>query len=179
MSNVVIVSGSPASGKTTLCSALAASRDDGVHLVSDAFYEFIPHRVDPTTPESWHQNSVIMQALASSALAYAQGGYAVYLDGVIGPWFLPVFRPLLESAVATHYIVLSVSEAKARARARRRQGEGLSPVVAAMQPSFMELGPLSRHAVDVEDRSKDEILAEVCAGLESGAFALDWSKVEA
>ena len=178
MSNVVIVSGSPGSGKTTLCESLAASRQDGVHLASDFFYEFLSHRLDPTTPESHRQNTVIIRAVASAALAYAKGGYEVYLDGVIGPWFLPEFRPFLEPAVATHYVVLKASLGEANARVRGREGPGLSPIVGAMQPKFMDLGPLSRHAVDAENRSKDELLSEVSAGLESGAFALDWSKVE-
>ena len=178
MSGVVIVSGSPGSGKTTLCEALAERREDGVHMVSDAFHEFIAHRIDPTTPESKHQNTVIMRALASSALVYAKGGYTVYLDGVIGPWFLPEFRPVLEFEVVSHYVVLQASEVQARARARERQGPGLSPIVGAMQPKFMDLGPLAPHGVDTEDRSEGEVLAAVSAGLDAGAFALDWSKVD-
>ena len=179
MGSIVIVSGPPGSGKTTLCRALAARHDEGVHLVSDRFYEFIAHSVDPATPESHHQNTIVTRAVASAALAYAKGGYTVYLDGVIGPWFLPEFRRVLESETATHYVVLEVSLASASARVRERQGPGLSPIVEAMHPKFMDLGPLAHHAAPAEDRSKDEILSAVSAGLEAGSFALDWAKVGA
>jgi len=177
MGSVVIVSGPPASGKTTLCRALAAGCPNGVHLDSDRFYDFIAHRVDPTSGESHHQNTIIIRAVASAALAYAKGGYTVFLDGVIGPWFLPEFRPVLESEVPTQYVVLKVSAARARARARERQGPGMSPTVDAMQPKFLDLGALEQHAVDAEERGKSEIEAEVSAGVDSGAFALDWTRV--
>ena len=64
--SVVIVTGCPGSGKTTLCRSLAQADLKGVHVVSDTFYEFIDHSKDPTTPESRQQNTVIMHALASS-----------------------------------------------------------------------------------------------------------------
>ena len=177
MGSVVIVSGPPASGKTTLCRALAAGCPNGVHLESDRFHDFIPHRVDPASEDSHHQNTIIIRAVANAALAYAKGGYTVFLDGVIGPWFLPEFRPVLESEVPTQYVVLKISAAQARVRARERQGPGMSPTVDAMQPKFLDLGPFERHAVDAEERGKGEIEAEVSAGIESGAFALDWSRV--
>lgn len=56
-------------------------------------------------------------------------------------------------------------------------GPGMSPTVEAMQPKFLELGAFEQHAVDAEERSKGEIEAEVSAGIESGAFALDWTRV--
>ena len=179
MQSVVIVSGCPGSGKTTLCRALAAADSNGLHLVSDTFYEFIQHRIDPAKPESRHQNAVIMQALARSAQSFAEGGYTVYLDGVVGPWFLHVFRPSLEPDTPTHYVVLQASAVEARARVRSRQGEGLSPTVLQMQRQFADLGPLGHHAVETAGRSEGEVFAAVSEALASGALELDWSLVEA
>ena len=64
MSSVVIFTESPGSGKTTICRALAAESPQGLHLVSDTYYKFIAHRLDPAQPESKHQNTVVMHALA-------------------------------------------------------------------------------------------------------------------
>ena len=175
--SVVIVTGSPGTGKTTLCRALAAAEPQGLHLVSDVFYDFIAHRVDPSKPESQHQNTVVMQALAQAVRTFADGGYTVFLDGIFGPWFLPVLRPLLEPAAPTHYVVLQVPVTEAHARVRERQGSGLSPTVAQMHRQFSELGPLSKHRLDVGGASEAEAFAQASRAIASGAVALDWSLV--
>ena len=179
MTSVVIVSGCPGSGKTTVCRALASADPCGLHLVSDVFYEFISHAKDPTTVESYHQNTVVMEALASAASSFARGGYTVYLDGVIGPWFLHVFRPHLEPNVSTSYVVLQLSEVEARARVRRRQGSGLSRTVTQMHRQLSELGPLANHALDTGDRCESEVVEALSERLARGQLILNWSLVAA
>ncbi len=176
MNSVVLVSGCPGSGKTTLSRALAEAQPTGLHLVSDQFYDFIPHRVDPTTRQSDAQNRTIMRAVAAASAQFAKGGYAVYLDGVIGPWFLPEFRPHLESTT-THYVVLRVLDSQALHRVRERQGEGLSPIVRQMHRQFAELGSFERHAIDTTKSSPSEIVDHVSQLLRAGRLELDWSEV--
>jgi predicted kinase len=179
MTSVVIVTGSPGSGKTTIGRALAAESPQGLHLVSDTYYEFIAHRLDPTQPESQHQNTVVMHALASSVRAFADGGYRVYLDGVIGPWFLALFQPYLERLSSVQYVVLQVPESDALMRVRSREGRGLSPHVTQMHGALSNLGPLAKHAVDVGGMGESESLEKVRSALASGLLELDWSLVVA
>jgi predicted kinase len=143
MAPIVIVSGCPGSGKTTLARALSDADGRGVHIVSDLFYAFPSAPIDPTRPDSHAQNGVIMSALARAAGAFAEGGYRVFLDGVIGPWFLPVLREELRSPSALAYLVLRVSEAEALRRVRARDGAGASARVRHMHAAFEQLGPLS------------------------------------
>jgi predicted kinase len=172
MTPIVIVSGCPGSGKTTLSESLARSFPQGLHLVSDVFYGFPASPIDPTATESQHQNTVIMRALGCAARAFAEGGYQVVLDGVIGPWFLPTLAEEIGDAVSVAYVVLQVSEAEALGRVRERQGPGASATVSHMVRASTELGTLQSHAVDTADRSPDEIFEAVQRGLSEGQFHL-------
>ncbi len=174
MASIVIVSGCPGSGKTTLSKALACSAPQGVHLLSDVFYRFPTVPIEPTRPESNHQNTVIMRALARSARAFAEGGYHVFLDGVIGPWFLPVLRAELSGGPSVSYLVLRAPESEALLRVHDRQGPGASARVRQMVSAFAELGALRGHAVDTAKRSAEEVLSIVQHGLVEGRFRLGW-----
>ena len=118
-----------------------------------------------------------MHALASSVQAFARGGYSVYLDGIVGPCFLPVFRPYLESLAPTHYIVLQVPEHEALARLRGRQGGGLSPRVTQMHRELADLRPLAKHGLDAAGMNEAEALGAITRGPAAGSLGLDWSLV--
>ena len=176
---VVIVSGAPGSGKTALSRQLVKSKERALHFVSDVFYDFIDSPVDPTKPESQRQNTVIMQALAQSVGAFSRGGYTTFLDGVIGPWFLDVFREPLQEGTATHYVVLRASPEEGVRRTRAREGSGMSPKVVHMSAAFSDLGDLERHAIETTGLDDVEVYRRVFEGLASGAFRLDWALVPA
>ena len=172
MATISIVSGCPGSGKTTLSRSLAGSAPNGLHLVSDRFYEFPAVPIDPTRPESQYQNTVIMRALARSARAFAEGGYHVILDGVIGPWFLPLLLEELEGVESVSYIVLCVPESVAIQRVRDRDGPGASAMARHMVHAFADLGPLRAHAVETEDRTREQIVETVLNELRAGRFRI-------
>jgi len=86
---VVIVSGPPGSGKTTVAAALASESERGVHLESDWFYWCIRAGfIGSHLPEANSQNEAVMAIAADAAAGFALAGYAVFWDGVVGPWFL-------------------------------------------------------------------------------------------
>lgn len=174
MTSIVIVSGCPGSGKTTVSRALAGRSPEAVHLLSDLFYEFPAVPIEPTLAESHHQNTVIMRAVALAARAFAEGGYRVFLDGVVGPWFLPVLREELAGGPRVSYVVLRADASLALQRVRERQGPGASAGVRQMVSAFADLGAFEGHAVDTARLSVEEVAALVRRGLERGRFRLDW-----
>ncbi|MEM7221038.1 MAG: AAA family ATPase [Pseudomonadota bacterium] len=153
---IIIVSGAPAVGKTTV-SALLASDEDAdpqapiaVHLRTDAFHEFVARGyIAPWLPESYAQNTTISRAIVAAATAYARGGWDVYADGVVGPWFLPPFRTACERhGIDLHYVVLRPDDALTVERAAARREQPLPDYPRTMLSAFADLGELESHVLD-------------------------------
>ena len=172
MASVTIVSGCPGAGKTTLARALATSTPVGLHLDSDVFYSFPALRLDPTTPESRQQNTVILAAVGSAAAAFFDGGYDVIIDGVVGPWLLPTVREAVGLRTPLPYVLLRVDMDVALARVRDRDGRGASARVAHMHLAFSELRAHESHVVDTTCVEATELFRRITSGLERGDFAV-------
>lgn len=170
MALVTIVSGCPGAGKTTLSRELALLADQGLHVVSDTFYKFPVRPLDPTTPESQRQNTSIMRALGRAADAFAEDGYSVVIDGVIGPWLLPVLVRELSPHVLLEYVVLQVALEQALARVRQREGQGRSAGVVHMHRAFSDLGQLEHCTLDTSAASPEEVISAFLAGRRRGEF---------
>lgn len=170
---ILILTGTPGAGKTTIATALAAL--DGapkVHLHADDFWHFIKHgAIEPYLPEAHRQNGIVLDVLAGAAARYAAGGYLVVVDGIVGPWFLDAFEAV---AVPVHYIVLRPPLAVAIERCGARGGDTLSDpgAIAALHTQFADLRTLEGHAVATGEDSRDDLLSRVIAAVNSGSYRL-------
>jgi hypothetical protein len=143
-----------------------------VHLHADDFWHFIKNgAVAPYLPEAHEQNKVVVDVLAKAAEGYADGGYFVVVDGIIGPWFLEPFRAL---AVRLHYILLRPPLDVTIRRCRERGGETLTDpkTITALYQQLSSLGELERHVLQTDGHSPQETLSEVIEPLHRGAFRL-------
>lgn len=177
MSNsLVIVSGPPGSGKSSVSAELASRIDDALHVEGDLFWGLLGHNfIDPWLPDADVQNRAVIESVTLAAAGFARGGYLPVIDFVVGPWHLEVVKEACRLAgVECHYIVLRPSSDTtiARATSREKSVIGSGPV-RKMIGAFADLGPLSNHAIDTTSQTLTESTDAVEQAIESELFLLN------
>jgi len=159
--SLTIITGSPGAGKTTLAAHLATFSARGVHICGDVFYSFLAHPIKPTLPESLEQNTAVIRATVRSASAFAMADYDVFLEGIFGPWFLPVIAKELQNtghSVAYVILRLDLEEAIRRTLARDRNCD--ESVIRQMNAAFCNLGEYERYVLPVGSITTVELSEE-------------------
>jgi chloramphenicol 3-O-phosphotransferase len=178
MPDVLLLTGSPGSGKTTVAALVAtdAARPT-VHVTTDQFYRAIRTGfVPPYLPESQRQNEVVVDAIVAAVTAYARGGYDVVVDGIIGPWFLP---PFLKAAAGEQwvlsYVVLRPDLETTLERARQRADDELKDIdaITGLYGAFADLGDLESHVIDTTGLDPARTAAEIRRAVAEGAYRLN------
>jgi chloramphenicol 3-O-phosphotransferase len=168
---ILIVSGPPAAGKSTVAAAPADRYAQVVHLATDFFFETSMKRgfILPWLPEAHAQNTAAVTAAARAAGAYAQAGYRVILDGVVLPWALePYERELALVGAAPEFVALLPDVAQLVRRGLARPGtHGLDAAVyRALHAQFVEAFPAGdARLMQTAGLSVEETLAALLARL--------------
>lgn len=173
MADITIISGCLGAGKTVLCKALAQAEPAGLHFVTDRFYECPAHALDPTTEAAHSQNATIMTAMGRAAAAFSEGGYTVFLDGVVGPWFLPTLVREWEVVAHVEYVILRATLEEEWRRVLQRDGPVTSHRVRNMHDAFADLEAYETHVIETTQRAPDEVRAAFIQRRQRQEFVLD------
>lgn len=138
MGPLLVVTGPPGAGKSSVARILADQAAHSVLVEGDAFFGFLASGVvQPWLPEANDQNEIVTQVAAQAAGAYASGGYTTVYDGVVGPWFLPAFASATGLEKLDYVVLLpSVEVCVARVAGRRGHGFTDEPATRSMHAQF-------------------------------------------
>jgi energy-coupling factor transporter ATP-binding protein EcfA2 len=169
MGSLVVVTGPPGAGKSSVARVLASAAEHSVLVEGDSFFGFlVSGAVDPWLPASNDQNTVVTRAAAAAAGAFALGGYATVYDGVVGPWFLSTFGAATDLEHLEYVILLPpVDICVRRVATRRDHGFTDEAVTRKMHTSFAGARIAERHVL----RDPPDDPAEVAVLIESARGA--------
>ncbi|MGH9098224.1 MAG: AAA family ATPase, partial [Acidimicrobiales bacterium] len=106
MGSLLLITGPPGAGKTTVSRAIADASPQSVFVEGDSFFGFLATgSIPPWLGEAGRQNQIVTRAAGSAGGQYASGGYFTVYDGIVGPWFLPTFA-LASGLEELHYVIL-------------------------------------------------------------------------
>ncbi|MEM7274117.1 MAG: AAA family ATPase [Actinomycetota bacterium] len=148
MGSLLVVTGPPGAGKSSVAALLAADSDTSVLVEGDRFFEFLASgAIEPWQAAADHQNRVVTEAAALAAGRFAASYDTVY-DGVVGPWFLSAFAAATGLAELAYVILLPPVETCVT-RVRGRIGHGFTDEAAtrSMHRSFAAAEIDRRHVL--------------------------------
>jgi len=177
MSPLLILTGPPCAGKTTIARLLANRHMRGLHIPSDVFYTFASHPIPPYRAGSDEQNSAVIRAVFRSAASFATDGYDVFLDGVFGMWYLPLIaQVLLPLGVPVELAVIDIDLESALERVRSRS-QGSEQMVTTMHAAFAAQPLPQRHSIPTTGRAPLDVAQDIERRREAGDLGLDLSQL--
>jgi tRNA uridine 5-carbamoylmethylation protein Kti12 len=176
--SVLLLTGPPGAGKTTVAGLLAQSFERTVHVGSDRFFEFIAAGyIEPWKTGSHEQNRLVMRIVGDAAAGYATAGYFTIVDGILLPgWFFEVLRDVLHASdIAVSYAVLRPTLPICLERSARRAPDRLSDpaVIEQLWSGFADLGPLEKHVIDNGEEAPDATALVLAEQLRLGRLATE------
>jgi cytidylate kinase len=173
MGELVVVTGPPGAGKSSVAGQLATARTPSALVPGDTFFAMIKKGyVLPWLPEARRQNAVIIEAAAAAASRLSEMSFVVF-EGIVGPWFLPTFASAAQPA-DVHYVVLLPPLRTCIERVRSRGDHGFSDLAVTndMYRQFVDARIEDRHLIIEPDAAPAQLAELITRKLNDGSLRI-------
>jgi predicted ABC-type ATPase len=171
MGELVVVTGPPGAGKSSVSEQLANRFHPSALVASDSFFAMIKQGyILPWLPQAHRQNNVVIEAAASAAGRLTDIGTVVY-DGVLGPWFLPTFVRATGLSYV-YYVILLPPLDVCLERVQDRVDHGFSDLAATrdLYEQFANATVDTRHLITESDDHPAQLAELISLGLDDRQF---------
>ena len=178
---VLLLTGSPGCGKTTVAPLVADRHEPSACLDLDWFFAKLRRGViEPWREEAHTQNRVVLRAAAEAVATFAEGGYFTVAEGILYPFMLDLFaQACAPHDVTLNYAVLRAPIGVVQQRVQDRRVEpphagalADAAVVDDLWTQFESHGVEERHRVDSGAHPPAEVAEEIDRRLGAGEFRL-------
>jgi predicted kinase len=181
---LLLLTGSPGTGKTTVAPLVAERHEPSVCLSLDWFFATVRRgAIDPWRKEAHAQNRAVLHAAAEACATFAAEGYVCVAEGIVYPFMLDLFAVAAAGegrGVTVHYVVLGAPIGVVQQRVVDRTVEpehagalADAAVVDDLWAQFERQGVDKRHRVDSGGRAPDAVAEEIDRRFRAGAFRLE------
>jgi hypothetical protein len=169
---LIIVTGPPGAGKSTVSGLVADSFDSSVLIPGDWFFSlWHSGAIDPWLPQAAPQTSVAGHAAAAATGTFARANCQVVYDGFIPPKALPGFAAAAGLSVL-HYAVILPPVTTCVDRVAARAGHGFTSVDAtrAMHRDFAQAPLDARHLITHGEAAPKDVARQIVDRLSAGGL---------
>jgi cytidylate kinase len=171
MGELIVVTGPPGAGKSSVAGQLATVRSPSALVPGDTFFAMIKKGyVRPWLPEAHRQNEVIIEAAAAAASRLSEISFVVF-EGIVGPWFLPTFASAAQPT-DVHYVVPPLSICIERVRSRGDHGLSDAAVTSDLYRQFVDAGIDDRHLIIESDAPPAQLVELIMEKLNDGSLRI-------